>query len=83
MSDRVDAFAKHLGTEDDRRRLLRAAAAGTLGLLGLSVLQEGAAAGNRTCRNNNDCGKNQQCVKKGTKRKTCRSDTNRCKCKRK
>jgi hypothetical protein len=89
MSDRFDEFTKHLGAQDDRRGLLRAAAAGSLGLLGLTALQDDATAGplsaasNRDCRNNNDCGKNQQCVKKGTKDKKCKNNTKRCKCKKK
>ena len=89
MSDRFDACARHLGAQDDRRGLLRAAAAGSLGLLGLTALQDDATAGplsaasNRDCRNNNDCGKNQQCVKKGTKDGKCKNNTKRCKCKKK
>jgi hypothetical protein len=82
LTDRIDAFAKHLGAQDDRRGLLRAAAAGTLGLLGLSVRQDDAAAGNRNCETNKDCGKNQRCVKKGTKDKKC-GKNDRCKCKKK
>jgi sigma54-dependent transcription regulator len=88
MSDRFDEFAKHLGAQDDRRGLLRAAAGGTLGLLGLSALQDDArgeeleALSNRNCDSNKDCGKNQRCVKKGTKDKNC-GKNDKCKCKKK
>ena len=89
MSDRFDEFTKHLGAQDDRRSLLRAAAVGSLGLLGLTALQGDASAesvsadDNKNCRTNNDCGKNQRCVKKGTDDKKCKSNTKRCKCKKK
>jgi hypothetical protein len=84
-ADRFDAIARVLGSSPDRRGLLKAAGGGALGLVGLSALQDDAAAGggNKNCRNNNDCGKNQRCVKKGTKDKKCKNNTKRCKCKKK
>jgi hypothetical protein len=87
-ANRFDAIARVVGSSPDRRGLLKAATGGALGLVGLSALTDAASADvvaedNKNCRNNNDCGKNQRCVKKGTADKKCKSNTKRCKCKKK
>jgi hypothetical protein len=81
-ANRFDGIARVVGSSPDRRDLLKAATGGALGLVGLSALQDDAAAGNRNCETNKDCGKNQRCVKKGTKDKKC-GKNDKCKCKKK
>jgi hypothetical protein len=71
-ANRFDAIARVVGTSSDRRGLLKTAAGGALGLVGLSALSEGALAkckkdkdckGDDVCDNNKcvECKKNKDC----------------------
>jgi Cys-rich repeat protein len=51
-ANRFDAITRVVGSSPDRRGLLKTAAGGALGLVGLSALAEGALA---KCKNDNDC----------------------------
>lgn len=67
---RFDAYSRFVGGQPDRRSVLRAVAASTLGLLGLSALDEdGLAKGyeNDKCKKNKNCGTGLKC--KGAKKK--------------
>jgi hypothetical protein len=69
-AERFDAISRALGTQSRRRGMLKVAAGGALGALGLSRLTDSALAGkcdtNKDCRGNDVCDKN-KCVE-------CKSD---------
>src|SRR5215204_5995445 len=58
-ADRFDTLSRVLGTQSQRRGMVKAAAGGALGLLGLSRLTDSALA--RKCNNDNDCTGNDVC----------------------
>ena len=60
-ADRFDAMSRILGTQSRRRGMVKAAAGGALGLLGLSRLSDSALA--KKSNNNNDCNRNDVCDK--------------------
>ena len=57
---RFDDMTRVLGRQSARRGMLKAAAGGVLGLVGLSALTDSALAAR--CRRNSDCGNNERCV---------------------
>ena len=64
-AERFDAISRALGTQSRRRGMLRAAAGGALGMVGISRLSDSALAAK--CKNDNDCDgkdvcKNGKCV---------------------
>jgi Cys-rich repeat protein len=67
---RFDAISRALGTETRRRGMLKAAAGGALGVLGVSRLTDSAQA--RRCKTDNDCNRNDVCKKQ--KCVECKSD---------
>ena len=70
-ANRFDALSRTVGAQADRRGLLKAAAVGGLGLLGLAVGRDAALA--KQCNNNNQCPKgNPRCV--GGKCKQCKKN---------
>ena len=77
-ANRFDALARAVGTSPDRRGLLKAAAGGALGLVGLSALTDGAVAKKKECDKNNDCNNNKKCHKNKcvecVKNKNCKAD---------
>jgi hypothetical protein len=58
-SDRFDAISRVLGAQARRRGMLKVAAGGALGMLGLSRLSDRALA--KRCDKNNDCSGNDVC----------------------
>ena len=61
MDDRrFDEMTRVLGGQSGRRGMLKAAAGGVLGLVGLSAVADRASA--RECRRNRDCRNNDRCV---------------------
>lgn len=87
---RFDAMVRVLGTESRRRGLLRAAAGGALGLVGLTALQASAAprvgcARNRDCDGRDVCSDRNicvECTRDGHCRKNQKCKNNECKRKR-
>jgi hypothetical protein len=76
-ANRFDDLSRMVGEDADRRGLLKAAAGGALGLLGIAALGGDALA--KKCNNNNDCGnnekcKNRECRKKCNNNKDCKND---------
>jgi hypothetical protein len=69
---RFDAITRDVGTQSDRRGMLKAAAGGVLGLVGLSAMSNGASA--RKCDNGKDCKGNDVC--KNGKCVECKKDKN-------
>jgi hypothetical protein len=69
---RFDAITRDVGTQADRRGMLKAAAGGVLGLVALSAMSNDASA--RKCDNSKDCKGNDVC-KKG-KCVECKKDKN-------
>ena len=69
-ADRFDAISRVLGTPSRRRGMVKAAAGGALGMLGLTQLNNIALA--RKCNNNKDCKGNDVCDK--NKCVECKSD---------
>ena len=73
MDDRqFDDMTRVLGRQSGRRGMLKAAAGGVLGLVGLSALTDGALA--RKCKNDKDCPSSKVCHNK--KCVECKSDRN-------
>jgi hypothetical protein len=72
MNDRFDTWTKHLGAQQDRRGLLKTAAVGAMGLLGVAALSDDALA--KKCNNNNDCNGKDKC--KGGKCVECKNNGN-------
>lgn len=68
---RFDVLSRSVGEETTRRGMLKAAAGGVLGLLGLGALGERGLAGNKfegqKCQKNKNCGTGLKC--KGAKKK--------------
>jgi hypothetical protein len=58
-ADRFDALSRSLGTPSRRRGMLKAAAGGVLGLVGLSGLTDHALA--KKCNKDKDCSGNDVC----------------------
>jgi hypothetical protein len=58
-ADRFDALSRALGTQSRRRGMLKAAAGGALGLVGLSGLTDRALA--KKCNKDKDCNGNDVC----------------------
>ena len=56
---RFDDISRALATTSRRRGVVKATAAGALGLLGLSTLRDGASAVG--CKTNSDCGGRKVC----------------------
>jgi hypothetical protein len=54
MTDRFDTWTKDLARQQDRRGLLKSAAVGGLGLLGLAAVGDGVRAQNKNNNNNNN-----------------------------
>jgi hypothetical protein len=69
--DRFDVLSKSVGEETSRRGMLKAAAGGVLGLLGLGALSDGVWAGKgfdgQKCKKNKNCGTGLEC--RGAKKK--------------
>ena len=86
MEERFDDWTRQLGTQQDRRGMMKAAAVGTLGLLGLGALRNDALA-KKKCKNNKDCnngkkckvGKCVQCTKNSDCKKNQKCKNNKCK----
>lgn len=74
-ADRFDAYSRSIGSQADRRGVLRAALSGALGLVGLSVPAEDTLAkgyeGDK-CKKNKNCGTGLHC--KGAKKKKHKKD---------
>jgi hypothetical protein len=69
-ADRFDAISRALGTPSRRRGMVKAAAGGALGVLGLSRLSDSALA--KKCEKDKDCNGNDVCDNK--KCVECKSD---------
>jgi hypothetical protein len=67
-----DNMTRVVGLQSNRRSMLKAAAGGVLGLVGLSALADGALAAK--CKKDKDCSSNQVCANK--KCVECKSDRN-------
>lgn len=69
--DRFDSLSRSVGEETSRRGMLKAAAGGALGLLGLGAVSDGVWAGKgfdgNKCKKNKNCGKGLEC--RGAKKK--------------
>ena len=70
-ADRFDAISRALGTETRRRGMLKAAAGGALGVMGLSRLNDSALA-KKSCSKDKDCRGGDVCDK--NKCVECKSD---------
>ena len=62
-ADRFDAISRVLGTQSRRRGMLKAAAGGALGLVGLSALTDSAFA--KKCNKDKDCSGDDVCDNNG------------------
>jgi Cys-rich repeat protein len=60
-AERFDTISRALGTQARRRGMVKVAAGGALGLLGLSRLTDGALA--RSCGDDSDCNGNKVCAR--------------------
>jgi hypothetical protein len=73
LDDRqFDDMTRVVGLQSNRRSMLKAAAGGVLGLVGLSALTDGALA--EKCKKDKDCSSNKVCANK--KCVECKSDRN-------
>ena len=70
-ANRFDAISRTVGAQQDRRGLLKTAAVGGLGLLGLSAGHDVALA--KKCKNNGDCKNDQICKNKKCKNVQCKN----------
>ncbi len=70
-ANRFDTFSRAVGAQTGRRGLLKTAAVGGLGLLGLAVAGDEALA--RKCKNNGDCKNDQICKNKKCKNVQCKN----------
>ena len=70
MNDRFDALTRSLAGQDDRRGILKAAAGGTLGLVGLGVLADDVLG--KSCKKKKDCPKGKKCKNKKNGKGRCK-----------
>jgi hypothetical protein len=70
MNDRFDALAKELGEPQDRRGMIKAAAGGTLGLLGFAALADEVLG--KKCKKKKDCPKGKKCKNKENGKGRCK-----------
>ena len=71
-ADRFDAISRVLGTQSRRRGMLRAAAGGALGLVGLAAASDLALA--RPCDRDSDCRRNDVCDRRNNQCVECLND---------